>query len=90
MFAFARSWKRYSLPSRLAGSPVHDSARPSTAKEIPDLRNSRAIAWVVERTNIVNAPAHPTQNRYSTSSWDLVDDDCDLEAEPLRPVEAVL
>ena len=68
MFCCAWFWNRYSLPSRRAGSPVQDSAGPSTAKLTPAGASRRAIDWVVLRARSSSAPAQPTQNRYSTSS----------------------
>ncbi len=57
-----------SLPILRAGSPVQVSAGPSTANDTPAVCSNEAIALVVFLALSSSAPAHPTQNRYSTSS----------------------
>ena len=57
-----------SLPSRRAGSPVHASAGPRTAKVTPAVCSSSAMALVVFLARSSRAPAQPTQNRYSMSA----------------------
>ena len=43
----ASIWKRTSFPARRAGSPVHDSPDPRTAKDTPAVWSSSAMAAVV-------------------------------------------
>jgi hypothetical protein len=68
MFCWASMLKTNSLPRRRAGSPVHASAGPSTAKLTPARWSSSAMALVVRLARSSRAPAQPTQKRYSTSS----------------------
>ena len=65
MFWRARPWNTYSLPVRLAGSPVHSSFAPRIPKSIPALWRSRAVAIVTLRFRSSKDPAHPTHIRYS-------------------------
>ncbi len=67
MFCWASIENTNSLPIRRAGSPVHVSAGPSTAKFTPAWCSSVAMALVVFLARSSSAPAQPTQNRYSTS-----------------------
>ena len=62
-FWAASIWKRISLPARRAGSPVQDSASPSTAKLTPAVWRSSATARVVFFARSSKAPAQPTQKR---------------------------
>ncbi len=68
MFCCASMLNTNSLPIRRAGSPVHVSAGPRTAKFTPAVCSSSAIALVVLLARSSSAPAQPTQNRYSTSA----------------------
>ncbi len=60
-FSLARSWKRYSLPMRRAGSPLHFSSVPRMAKStFPAWRIfTSAVAMVLARSS--NDAAQPTQ-----------------------------
>ncbi len=66
-FAFAIVWNRYSFPMRRAGSPVHFSSAAKIANFTPAFCMRRANAVTTFRFRSSNEPAHPTQNRYSTS-----------------------
>ena len=67
MLADASIWNRYSLPERLAESPVQFSAGPRMAKSIPARSMSRAMALVTFLFLSSKEPAQPTQYRYSAS-----------------------
>src|SRR5262249_10848144 len=66
-FCWASIWYTNSLPMRRAGSPVHVSPSPRIAKLTPASCNKVATARVVFFAPSSNAPAQPTQNRYSQS-----------------------
>ena len=63
--AWASIWNRNSFPARRAGSPVQVSPVPSTANPTAAMCINSATARVVFFARSSNAPAHPTQNRYS-------------------------
>ena len=69
MFWLANIWNRYSLPMRLAGSPVQVSSAPSTAKLTPALTKMDAMARVTSTPRSTKAPEHPTQNSTSASGF---------------------
>src|SRR5690606_35480705 len=54
-----------SLPARLAGSPVHPSSVPNTAKLTPALLSSLTNALVILLARSSKLPAQPTQNSTS-------------------------
>src|SRR6185437_2755734 len=64
-FCSAKSWNTYSLPIRLAGSPVQLSRGPRIAKSTPACCSSFAVDSAVLRARSSNDDAHPTQYRYS-------------------------
>ncbi|RII06829.1 hypothetical protein DSC45_35365 [Streptomyces sp. YIM 130001] len=66
-FSIPSSWNSGSLPSRRAESPVHFSSPPMIANLTPAMCSSSAKAFVVFFARSSNAPAQPTQYRYSTS-----------------------
>ena len=60
-FSLARSWNRYSLPMRRAGSPLHRSSVPRMAKSTPAALRifTTAVAMVFARSS--KDAAQPTQ-----------------------------
>ena len=65
MFWSASPWNTYSLPVRLAGSPVHSSFAPRIPKSTPALWSSRAVEIVTFLLRSSNEPEQPTHMRYS-------------------------
>ena len=60
-FCMASIWKMYSLPDRLAGSPVQASCGPKMAKSTSARCSSCATALATLRFLSSKLPAQPTQ-----------------------------
>ena len=60
-FCSAYDWNVYSFPIRRAGSPVHDSRGPRTAKSTPAACSSFAVDCAVVRARSSKEAAQPTQ-----------------------------
>ena len=69
MFCAASVWYRYSLPMRLAGSPVHVSSLPRMAKSTPALFKTDAIDLATLWLRCSSAAVQPTQKSTSASGW---------------------
>src|SRR5437763_1550395 len=67
MFAFASSWNMYSLPVRLAGSPVQRSFA-STPKRTPRAGQERIFGLQNERLRVQLLPGSPRRTVHLASA----------------------